>query len=100
MAERAERGPNPRQERRRRAAALRAQGLTMPEIGRRLGVTKQGVAYLLGPKVRRRTYAVACSACGRVLWPDGSKRDTQGVLCLDCLGALPATTFGQRLRAV
>jgi hypothetical protein len=34
-------------ERRRFAAALRAQGLTFEEIGRRLGITHQGARHLV-----------------------------------------------------
>jgi hypothetical protein len=33
--------------RRQRAAELRARGLTLKEIGKRLGITKQGAAFLL-----------------------------------------------------
>ena len=38
-------GPRPDPWRRRRVAELRARGLTLPEIGRRLGLSKQLVHY-------------------------------------------------------
>jgi hypothetical protein len=41
------RGRRPDLERRRWAAALRAQGLTFIEIGRRLGITHQGARHLV-----------------------------------------------------
>jgi hypothetical protein len=41
------RGRLPDLERRRVAAALRAQGLTFAEIGRRLGITHQGAWHLV-----------------------------------------------------
>jgi hypothetical protein len=40
-------GRKPNQDRRRQMAALRAQGITLEEIGRRLGVTRQAVFYTL-----------------------------------------------------
>jgi hypothetical protein len=42
-------GRKANQERRRQAARLRARGLTLGEIGRRLGVTRQAAASLLRP---------------------------------------------------
>jgi hypothetical protein len=39
--------------RRRRAAALRQQGLTLAEIGRQLGITKQAVHQLLDGEATR-----------------------------------------------
>ena len=41
------RGLLPDQAKRRRAARLRARGLTLAEIGRRLGVSRQGAAHLV-----------------------------------------------------
>jgi transcriptional regulator with XRE-family HTH domain len=86
--------------RRRQAQELRAQGLTMPQIGARLGITRQAVLQLLRPKVQRRPCPVSCAACGRVIVPDGTKRDLRiATLCLSCLARTPGATFAQRLRA-
>jgi hypothetical protein len=43
----ARRGRPVSHDRRKLAAELRRQGLTLAEIGRRLGITKQGAQYLL-----------------------------------------------------
>ena len=43
------RGRKPNLQRRKLAADLRARGLTLPETGKRLGITKQAAAYLLQP---------------------------------------------------
>jgi transcriptional regulator len=52
-------GRRPDYERRRQMAALRAQGATLEEIGRRLGVTRQAVSDMLrrldAAKGRRET---------------------------------------------
>ena len=42
-----QRGPAPNLHRRRRVAELRQQGLSLAQIGRRLGITKQAVHQLL-----------------------------------------------------
>ena len=51
-------GPRPDAWRRRRVAELRARGLTLPEIGRRFGLSKQLVHYYVrlagGPAATRR----------------------------------------------
>jgi hypothetical protein len=49
----ARRGPPPDLARRLTAARLRAGGLTLAEVGRRLGVTKQAVIYLLRKVARQ-----------------------------------------------
>jgi transcriptional regulator with XRE-family HTH domain len=84
--------------RRRLLAGLRAEGLTYAEIGRRLGVSRQGVWELLqdaAPEVK--ALVVRCRACGRAVAPvrpwANPRRDA---LCLDCLGR-PGVTLGQRL---
>jgi hypothetical protein len=48
----ARRGPAPDLGRRRAAARLRAGGLTLAEVGKRLGVTKQAVIALLRKAAR------------------------------------------------
>jgi transcriptional regulator with XRE-family HTH domain len=87
--------------RRRQAAELRAQGLTLPEIGRRMGCSKQAVHYLLGLRgpAPRPPKPVACPACGTDLGPAPSALDYAPPLCLPCLSKRPRTPLGQRLRA-
>jgi transcriptional regulator with XRE-family HTH domain len=78
---------------------LRAQGLTLQEIGRRLGVSRQYVHQQLkrsGQEVT--TPGITCCACARKIssWHD-SPRDCGPVYCLRCLP--DGATFGQRLLA-
>jgi hypothetical protein len=66
---------------RRKAQRLRAHGLTLEEIGRRLGITKQGAAYLLQPRP-----PVRCRACDTDINRAGAMaRDDREVFCLLCL---------------
>ena len=53
-------------ERWRRVEELRAAGLSLPAIGRRLGCTHQAVASVLGNirTTRERVRSVACAGCG------------------------------------
>jgi hypothetical protein len=46
------RGRPPDLERRRLAAALRARGLSLTEIGQQLGISRQGASYLVNPRDR------------------------------------------------
>jgi DNA-binding XRE family transcriptional regulator len=85
--------------RRRQAAELRAQGLTLAAIGRELNCTKQAVYQLLrppsayGPASRKRP---ACAACRADLGGGPGLQDSDPPLCL---ARRPRATFGQRLRA-
>jgi transcriptional regulator with XRE-family HTH domain len=91
-------GRKPNQERRRQAARLRAGGLSLAEVGRRLGVCKQGAATLLRPL--RQTPAVACAGCGAAIVSAGAlPRDAGTGLCLPCLAGHPDAGLGQRLKA-
>jgi hypothetical protein len=92
-------GRKPDLERRRQAAELRAQGLTLAEVGRRLGITHQAARHLLHPLVRRSGRPVRCAACGQAIRAHGAKQDGRGTRCLACLARTPGATFGQRLRA-
>jgi transcriptional regulator with XRE-family HTH domain len=91
-------GRKPNLERRREAARLRAEGLTLKESGSRLGVCRQGAVYLLGPL--REPPAVACRRCGAALnSPGAASRDAGKALCLPCVGKCPEASFGERLKA-
>jgi hypothetical protein len=61
------RGRPPDLERRRLAAALRAQGLTFAEVGRRLGITRQAAMHLVqsGTVPTPGASSVACLTCRR-----------------------------------
>jgi transcriptional regulator with XRE-family HTH domain len=91
-------GRKPNLTRRRLAARLRAQGLTLAEVGRRLGLTPQAAASLLRPL--RPTPAVACFLCGKAIVSAGALPSDAGqALCLACLEICPGATHGERLRA-
>jgi transcriptional regulator with XRE-family HTH domain len=91
-------GRKPKWERRRQAARLRARGLSLAEVGRRLGVCKQGAACLLRPV--RQTPAVACAGCGTAIVSVGAlPRDAGTALCLPCLARHCGAGFGQRLKS-
>jgi transcriptional regulator with XRE-family HTH domain len=81
---------------------LRAQGLTLAEVGRKMGCTKQAVHHMLGfcgPAPRPRK-PVACPACGGAAGTAQTARDHAPALCLACLEKRPGATFAERLRAL
>jgi transcriptional regulator with XRE-family HTH domain len=93
-------GRKPDLSRWRRAIDLRARGLTLSEIGRRLGLTKQGVSLALKSAVRAKRRAVPCYACGVAIVSAGALPSDAGkALCLSCLDRSPGAPFGQRLKA-
>jgi hypothetical protein len=68
-------GRRPDQDRRRQMLEPREQGLSMPETGRRLGVTTQAVSGMLARLEEcgwRPRYAVRCCECDQLIWADGS----------------------------
>jgi transcriptional regulator with XRE-family HTH domain len=94
-------GRKPNQARRQQVAQLRAGGLTLAEIGRRLGISHQAVHRLLkasGQKVELS--AVFCRRCSAKIREHRLRGQPYGgVLCLDCLAWQPVASFGDRLRA-
>jgi transcriptional regulator with XRE-family HTH domain len=100
-------GPNsgrrPDEGRRRQILELRAQGLTLAEIGRRLGISRQAVQGALkgsGVSLPRRG-TVSCQACGGEVLKGEYRIECNGpVLCRACLAERPRTPFGQRLRSL
>src|SRR5438046_4784329 len=81
---------------RREAQRLRAQGLTLEEIGRRLGITKQGAAYLLQPQP-----PVRCRSCDTdINRPGALARDDRNVFCLPCLKRTQGVPAGVVLRSL
>jgi transcriptional regulator with XRE-family HTH domain len=90
-------GRKPYRMQRREAARLRANGLTLAEIGRRLGKSPQGAASLLHPL--RETPVAICRRCGAAVVSRGALPDARPALCLSCLAECPEATFGDRLQA-
>jgi DNA-binding IscR family transcriptional regulator/DNA-binding XRE family transcriptional regulator len=94
------RGRPPDHARRQRAANLRARGLTLAEIGRQLGVSRQAVFALINYTALPVPCGVPCSACAVLIpFPAPTATDRPGALCLGCLGRTAGATAGQRLRA-
>jgi transcriptional regulator with XRE-family HTH domain len=95
-------GRKPNLERRQQVLKLRDNGLTLKEIARRFGVTKQAVWSLLNSRPQRTTArAVPCTGCGaRIVSPGALRRDAASALCLGCLRERPEATFAQRLKAL
>jgi transcriptional regulator with XRE-family HTH domain len=93
-------GRRPDTERLRQIAALRAEGLTLKEIGRRYGISKQAVQSALEGARRLGTRAARCSACrGLIVSPvaSGVYRD---LLCFACLERHPDTPFARLLKSL
>jgi transcriptional regulator with XRE-family HTH domain len=90
---------NHKPDRKRQAAALPAKGLSLAEIGRRLGCSKQAVDGLLRrAKGARAPEHVTCRACGAVLCAARQGMWTvRYALCLTCLS--PDAGFGRRVLA-
>jgi transcriptional regulator with XRE-family HTH domain len=82
---------------RKQMARLRARGLTLQEIGDRLGISRQRVHALLKEEAVTSP-GITCRRCGQEIapWP-GASRNLGPVYCLECLPE--KVSFGQRLRA-
>ena len=93
------RGKPPDLKRRQQIAELRAAGLSLTEIGRKLGVSRQSVHQQLqrsGQTIRRP--GILCCVCGRMLGPRLRTASERG--SVHCTACLPLdATLGQRLRA-
>jgi DNA-binding XRE family transcriptional regulator len=95
-------GGTPDRRRQHQVAELRAEGLTLAAIGRRLGLSRQLVhhhlkaAGLAGP--RRGT--VRCCACAAAIATGHHTIEyNREPLCLACLERRPDAPFGRRLKA-
>jgi DNA-binding transcriptional regulator YiaG len=95
------RGPIPFHDRRQLARRLRDEGLMLKDIGKRMGVSYGGAAYLIkssGPPVEGR--GSLCAKCKTVV--DRKRKPWSRevtVLCLGCLSKTKNPSFGTRLRA-
>jgi transcriptional regulator with XRE-family HTH domain len=93
-------GGQPNEARRRQVARLRAGGLSLAEIGRRLGVSKVAIFSMLRRMQRDRPPSFACAGCGReTASPAARPADSGAALCLECLRQRRDAPFTARLRA-
>jgi transcriptional regulator with XRE-family HTH domain len=89
-------------ERRRRIVELRACGLTIVQIARRLGVTHQSVHRHLkaAGATRPRPGVVRCRACGAEVAAGHQLLERNlAPLCLPCLAKWPDAPLAERLRS-
>jgi transcriptional regulator with XRE-family HTH domain len=81
-------------------ARLRAEGLTLAEIGRRLGVSRQRVKVALDNVGLGRRPPLRCHQCKAVILTHSpTQLPPLSVYCLPCLNRHPKARFGDRLRA-
>jgi transcriptional regulator with XRE-family HTH domain len=95
------RGRKPDTARRKRAASLYARGLSLAQVGARLGCTRQTAHYLLraaGVKTRWEV-PVLCACCGALVAQVHPTAPVDDSYCGPCLAARPDAPFGVRLRS-
>jgi transcriptional regulator with XRE-family HTH domain len=95
-------GSRPNEARRRQVARLRDAGLTLAEIGERLGVSHVAVCCMLQRMGHESPPAVfTCAGCRRKVASSAAlPADCGAALCLPCLRKRPGAPFAQRLRAL
>jgi transcriptional regulator with XRE-family HTH domain len=92
-------GRKPNVERRILVLDLRDQGVSLAEIGRRLGVRRQAVYQIVKAAEKAGRWTVSCHDCHKLIASAGAVPRDDGVsLCLLCLAKRKKATFGQRLR--
>jgi transcriptional regulator with XRE-family HTH domain len=92
-------GRKPDLNRRRRVAELHAEGLSLSEIGRQLGISRQTVHATLRSIQKAEQRVVICRGCKMQIDPAGVlPADADKALCLICLARGPEATFGERLK--
>ena len=85
-----------------RIERLRKNGLSLSQIGYRLGMTAKAVHRTLRTieQARVSPRSVPCSACRRdIVSPGALASDRGSALCLECLGRRTGIPFGRRLKA-
>jgi transcriptional regulator with XRE-family HTH domain/DNA-binding CsgD family transcriptional regulator len=93
-------GNTPDIDRQRRAAQLRAAGLTLQKIADRLGCSSQRAHEILGHQENARLVPICCQECGRKITRLRIAVEcNRSAWCLACLVKHPEATFGQRLKA-
>jgi hypothetical protein len=94
------RGRLPNLKRRQQIAEYRTAGLSLTEIGRKLGISRQRVQFILTYACNTRLVPVHCAECGIVITQlRGVADNNRSVWCLACLAKRPQATFGQQLSA-
>src|SRR5262249_15874304 len=84
----------------RRIAALRAKGLSLRQIGKKLGVSRQAVQSVIRTMRKSRTRPCPCARCGAVIVSGALlSREVGHAFCVACVDTDPGATFGQRLQA-
>jgi transcriptional regulator with XRE-family HTH domain len=95
-------GREPDWHKQRQVSELRRKGLTLAEIGRRLGLSRQLVHHYLkaAGMAGRGCGTVRCCACAAVIMTGHHRLEHNlGPLCLACLERRPDSPFGVRLKA-
>jgi transcriptional regulator with XRE-family HTH domain len=95
-------GGTPDRRRQRQVAQLRARGLTLAEIGRRLGLSRQLVHHHLkaaGMAGPRRGTVRCCECEAGIATGHHTIAYNRRPLCLACLAEHPDAPFGRRLKA-
>ena len=85
-----------------RIERLRKNGLSLSQIGYRLGMTAKAVHRTLRTieQARVSPRSVPCSACRRDIVSAGALASDRGsALCLECLGKQAGVSFSRRLKA-
>jgi transcriptional regulator with XRE-family HTH domain len=91
-------GRHPDLARRQRVLQLKAQGLSGPQIARRLRVTPQAVWYLLQAIQNPKVLSLPCRRCRASIVSSAIlQRDRGKALCLACLSSAPRTSLAIRL---
>jgi DNA-binding transcriptional regulator YiaG len=85
--------------RRHQISELRAVGLSLAEIARKLGISKQRVQLVLKFSASTCLVPIHCQECGTVIAQlHGVADNNRGAWCRTCLAQHPQATFGQRLK--
>ena len=91
------RGPKPNQLRRNEIVQLRAAGLSLTQIGKRLGVSRQRVHKVISSSGKLRLVPIRCQKCSRVITHFHAVHDNNfPVYCTRCLPR--DATLGERLK--
>jgi transcriptional regulator with XRE-family HTH domain len=79
---------------------LRRSGLSLAQIGERLGVSRQRVQFVLKLTGNIRVVPIHCRECRKEITQLRTVANHNRALwCLACLAKHPKATFGQRLKA-
>src|SRR5260370_23579504 len=92
-------GRKPDRRKRQRVRKLRARGLAIADIARRIGVSKTVVTMLLTASGGSALVPIHCYECDGEIIQLGAKHRTGPALCLGCLSKSENPLFRSRLRA-